>query len=79
MLIHFSWGTVQVKVDTEGAARLQRLLSLPTLPAEERRSGLTWLAGNYGHAREHVGHIQLTAQLYRAAPGPVGVSDPASL
>ena len=37
---------------------------LPTLPDSERRSGLTWLVGNYGHAREHVGQIQLTKQLY---------------
>jgi hypothetical protein len=46
--------------------RLDTLVSLPTLPADERRSGLTWLVGNYGHAREHVGHIQLTRQLYQA-------------
>jgi hypothetical protein len=44
--------------------RLLRRLSLPTLPLEERY-GLTWLVGNYGHAREHVGQIQLTRQLYR--------------
>ena len=46
--------------------RLDTLVSLPTLPADERRSGLTWLVGTYGHAREHVGHIQLTRQLYQA-------------
>jgi hypothetical protein len=46
--------------------RLGAMLALPTLPSEERRSGLTWLVGNYGHAREHVGHLQLTKQLYRA-------------
>jgi len=46
------------------AHRLQTVLALPTLPPEERRTGLTWLVGNYGHAREHVGHIQLTKQLY---------------
>jgi hypothetical protein len=44
--------------------RLRARLCLPTLPDDERRSGLTWLVGNYGHAREHVGHIQLTKQLY---------------
>jgi len=49
-----------------GAHRLQRALALPTLPVDERRSGLTWLVGNYGHGREHVGQIQLTRQLYRA-------------
>jgi hypothetical protein len=48
------------------ADRLDALVSLPTLAAEERRSGLTWLVGNYGHAREHVGHIQLTRQLYQS-------------
>jgi len=49
-----------------GGPRLEAMLALPTLPADERRSGLTWLVGNYGHAREHVGHMQLTSQLYRA-------------
>ena len=49
-----------------GWRRLRTVMTLPTLPAAERRSGLTWLVGNYGHAREHVGHIQLTTQLYRA-------------
>ena len=49
------------------AHRLRRVLGLATLPDHEQRSGLTWLVGNYGHAREHVGHIQLTKQLYRAA------------
>jgi hypothetical protein len=44
-------------------ARLEGVFSLPTLPADEVRSGMTWLVGNYGHAREHVGHIQLTKQL----------------
>jgi DinB superfamily len=46
------------------SGRLRARLGLPTLPDDERRSGLTWLVGNYGHAREHVGHIQLTRQLY---------------
>jgi hypothetical protein len=46
------------------ATRLQAVFALPTLPVEEVRSGLTWLVGNYGHAREHVGHVQLTKQLY---------------
>ena len=46
--------------------RLHAEFSLPTLPDSERRSGLTWLIGNYGHAREHVGQIQLTKQLYLA-------------
>jgi hypothetical protein len=28
--------------------------------------GLYWLVSNYGHAREHLAHVQLTLQLYRA-------------
>ena len=43
--------------------RLQLEVALPTLPAREIRPGLAWLLGNYGHAREHVGQIQLTKQL----------------
>jgi hypothetical protein len=50
--------------------RLRAVVALPTLPAEEVRSGLTWLIGNYGHACEHVGHIQLTKQLHSAAADP---------
>jgi uncharacterized damage-inducible protein DinB len=46
-------------------SRLDGVFPLPTLSPEETRSGLTWLVGNYGHAREHVGHIQLTKQLYQ--------------
>jgi hypothetical protein len=48
-----------------GPPNLRRMIALPTLPSTERRPGFTWLVGNYGHAREHVGHIQLTAQLYQ--------------
>jgi hypothetical protein len=46
--------------------RLRALFALPTLSPSDRRSGLTWLVGNYGHAREHVGHIQLTKELYHS-------------
>ena len=28
------------------------------------QTGLHWLLTNYGHAREHLGHIELTKQLY---------------
>jgi hypothetical protein len=48
-----------------GAGRLAAVFALPTMPADDLRSGLAWLIGNYGHAREHVGHIQLTKQLYQ--------------
>jgi Protein of unknown function (DUF1572) len=53
--------TVTAQLDPD---RLSSVFSLPTLPRDEVRSGLTWLVGNYGHAREHVGQIQLTRQLY---------------
>jgi hypothetical protein len=36
---------------------------LPTLGVDDVRPGLSWLIGNYGHAREHVGQIQITRQL----------------
>ena len=45
--------------------RLWNSVPLPTLPQDETRPSLTWLIGNYGHAREHVGHIQLTRDLRR--------------
>jgi hypothetical protein len=44
-------------------ARLGQFCSLPTLSQRERRSGRTWLIGTYGHAREHLGHVQITKQL----------------
>ena len=31
------------------------------------KTGLHWLVSNYGHAREHLAHVQLTMQLYREA------------
>jgi DinB superfamily len=53
------------------ASWLMAEFPLPTFPAEERRPGLTWLVGNYGHAREHVGQIQVTKQLYQSErPSP---------
>ena len=40
-------------------------------PRGERgpESGLHWLVTNYGHAREHLAHIELTKQLYAQANG----------
>ena len=35
-----------------------------TRPDRDPQLGLHWLVNNYGHAREHVGHLELTAQLY---------------
>ena len=48
-----------------GSDRLTAACALPTLPPEEVRTGLTWLIGTYGHSREHVGQVQITAQLGR--------------
>ncbi len=33
------------------------------------QTGLHWLLTNYGHAREHLAHIELTKQLYTEAKG----------
>ena len=33
------------------------------------QTGLHWLLTNYGHAREHLAHIQLTKQLYAQRQG----------
>jgi hypothetical protein len=48
-------------------ARLAASMTLPTMPRADVRPGVTWLVGNYGHSREHVGHAALTKQLYDAA------------
>ena len=48
-------------------ARLAAPVTLPTMPRTDVRPGITWLIGNFGHAREHVGHAALTKQLYDAA------------
>jgi hypothetical protein len=39
------------------------------LPRGDRppETGLHWLVTNFGHAREHLGHIQLTKQIYAEA------------
>ncbi len=34
------------------------------------QTGLHWLITNYGHAREHLAHIQLTLQMYRQRNQP---------
>jgi len=47
--------------------RLWENVPLPTLPENELRPTITWLIGNFGHAREHLGHIQLTCDLRRRA------------
>jgi hypothetical protein len=46
------------------------LTALPTLSSHDRRPGMTWLIGNLGHAREHMGHLRLTVQLFDATFNP---------
>lgn len=41
------------------------LASTRTRPEREPQIGLHWLINNYGHAREHLGHVHLTRQLYQ--------------
>jgi hypothetical protein len=48
--------------------RLETLRALPTLPEHETRPGMTWLIGNLGHAREHIGHAHLTKQIWDGRP-----------
>jgi DinB superfamily len=31
------------------------------------KKGIFWLLNSYGHTREHLGHLELTSQLYRSA------------
>lgn len=40
------------------------LLALKPRGDRPPQTGLHWLVTNYGHAREHLAHIQLTRQLY---------------
>lgn len=60
--------TVEDLIDAEC---LKAAIALPTMPASEVRPAMTWLINNYGHGREHLGHIQLTRQLVerKAAAG----------
>lgn len=50
--------------------RALTLTVLPTLSSDDRRPGMTWLIGNLAHAREHMGHLRLTVQLYDTAFNP---------
>ena len=46
--------------------RVRTPTALPTLFSNDRRPGMKWLIGNLEHAREHMGHLRLTVQLYDA-------------
>ena len=41
------------------------LMAVRTRPNRDPQIGLHWLINNYGHAREHLGHLQLTSQMYQ--------------
>lgn len=60
----------QLDLADEFVDELSAKITAEDLTAEKPRgdrppqSGLHWLLTNYGHAREHLAHIQLTKQLY---------------
>lgn len=41
------------------------LAATRTRPGRDPQTGLSWLINNYGHAREHVGHLDMTVQLHQ--------------
>lgn len=41
------------------------LMAIRTRPNRDPQAALHWLINNYGHAREHLGHLQLTTQVYQ--------------
>ena len=41
------------------------LAATRTRPGRDPQIALHWLINNYGHAREHLGHLGMTRQLYR--------------
>jgi hypothetical protein len=46
---------------------VDELMAVRTRPNRDPQIGLHWLINNYGHAREHLGHLQLTTQMYQQA------------
>lgn len=45
------------------------LMATRTRPNRDPQIALHWLINNYGHAREHLGHLQLTSQVYQQQRG----------
>lgn len=45
------------------------LAAIRTRPGRDPQTGLHSLLNNYGHAREHIGHLEITMQLYRQREG----------
>jgi hypothetical protein len=55
-------------IDDMAARITQDDLAAERMRGERKpQTGLHWLLTNYGHAREHLAHIQLTKQLYTQA------------
>jgi len=48
-----------------GGITRDELEATRTRPGRDPQVGLNWLINNYGHAREHLGHLNLTRQLYQ--------------
>lgn len=69
-----SKGDLLARLDAADAllAELAPKVTEQDLEAVRERTGrpphtaLYWLVANYGHAREHLAHVELTLQLYRA-------------
>lgn len=41
------------------------LMAVRARPGRGPQTGLHWLINNYGHARQHLGHLELTMQMYQ--------------
>lgn len=48
---------------------MEELMATRTRPNRDPQIALHWLINNYGHAREHLGHLQLTTQMYQQRSG----------
>lgn len=55
--------------DTGTEITAEDLAAIRPRPNRNPQSGMYWLIHNYGHAREHLAHIQLTKQLYAKEHG----------
>ena len=55
--------------DTATGITTEDLAATHERPNRNPHTGMFWLLNNYGHAREHLAHIQLTKQLYAQAHG----------
>lgn len=51
-------------IEHAGMITSEDLQATRTRPNRDPQIGLHWLLNNYGHAREHLGHLQLSMQVY---------------